>query len=185
MHVCGLSRFSHVQLFVTPLTAACQYPLSMGFPREEFCSGLPCPPPGDLPNPRIKFSSCKSPALAGEFFTTMPPGKPYILYTQIKMLNCRKLNLKKNLLLKSLCSFFHYVLFNIYNMMILITSQAQFFFFSLQFHMVPASLKIQLKILFVLSFSACLNSSSNSGSIHPVFDFSHRTLCFSSYLSLP
>ena len=128
VHVCVLSRFSHVPLFVTPLTAACQYPLSMGFSREEFCSGLPCPPPGDLPHPGIKFASLKSPALAGEFFTTMPPGNPYILYSDSNAKLQETELKKKKLLLKSLCSFIHYVLFNIYNMMILITSQAQFFF---------------------------------------------------------
>ena len=51
-----LSRFSHVQLFATPWTAAHQVPLSMGFCRQEYWSGLPCPPPGDLPNPRIKLT---------------------------------------------------------------------------------------------------------------------------------
>ena len=43
-----LSLFSHVQLFATPWTAAHQVPLSMGFSRQEYWSGLPCPPPGDL-----------------------------------------------------------------------------------------------------------------------------------------
>ena len=52
-----LSRFSCVQLFVTQWTAACQAPLSMGFSRHEDWSGLPCPPPGDLPNPGIKPAS--------------------------------------------------------------------------------------------------------------------------------
>ena len=41
-------------LFVTPWTIAHQAPLSMGFSRQEYWSGLPCPPPGDLPNPGIK-----------------------------------------------------------------------------------------------------------------------------------
>ena len=50
-----------------------QVPLSMGFPRQEYWSGLPFPSPGDLPDPGIKP---KSPALAGRFFTTEPPGKP-------------------------------------------------------------------------------------------------------------
>ena len=45
---------SCVQLFGTTWTAACQAPLSMGFHRREYCSGLPCPPPGDLPNPGIE-----------------------------------------------------------------------------------------------------------------------------------
>ena len=41
---------SHVQLFMTPWTVAHQAPLSMGFPRQEYWSGLPFPPPGDLPD---------------------------------------------------------------------------------------------------------------------------------------
>ena len=64
------SHFSHVQLFVTLWTVACQASLCMGFSRQEYCSGLPCPPPGDLPNPGIKATSLMSPALAGGFFTT-------------------------------------------------------------------------------------------------------------------
>ena len=51
----------------------CQAPLSMEFPRQEYWSGLPFSSPGDLPDPGIKLSS---PALASEFFTTEPPGKP-------------------------------------------------------------------------------------------------------------
>ena len=61
---------SHVQLFVTLWSAACQAPLSMGFPRQEYWSGLPCPPPGDLPDPGIEPASLASPALASGFFTT-------------------------------------------------------------------------------------------------------------------
>ena len=49
---------------------ACQGPLSMGFSREEYWNGLPCPPPGDLPNPGIELMSLVSSALAGGFFTT-------------------------------------------------------------------------------------------------------------------
>ena len=65
-----LSHFSCVQLFVTLWIIACQAPLSMGFQRQVYQSGLPCPPPGDLPNPGIKPVSLKSPALADGFFTT-------------------------------------------------------------------------------------------------------------------
>ena len=68
--MCVLSRFSGVQLFVTPWTIAHQIPLSMGFSRQEYWSGLPCPPPGVLPDPGIKPTSLMSPALAGGFFTT-------------------------------------------------------------------------------------------------------------------
>ena len=48
-----LNCFSHVQLFVSPWTVARQVPLSIGFSRQEYWSLLPCPPPGDLPNPGI------------------------------------------------------------------------------------------------------------------------------------
>ena len=52
---------------------AYQAPLSMGFPRQEYWSGLPFPSPGDLPDPGVEPMS---PALAGGFFTTEPPRKP-------------------------------------------------------------------------------------------------------------
>ena len=55
---------------VTLWTVACPAPLSMGLPRQEHWSGLPCPPPGDLPNPGIEPASLRSPALAGGFFNT-------------------------------------------------------------------------------------------------------------------
>ena len=67
---------SRVQLLVTPWTVARQAPLSMRVPRQEYWSGLPFPSPGDLPEPGIKPESPISPALAGVFFTTEPPGKP-------------------------------------------------------------------------------------------------------------
>ena len=62
MYVCVLS---HVQLFAIPCTTSHQAPLSMGFSRQEYQSGLPFPPPGDLPSPRIEPMSLASPALAG------------------------------------------------------------------------------------------------------------------------
>ena len=55
-------------LFVIPWTIAHQAPLSMGFSRQEYWSGLPCPPPGNLPNPGLEPSSL------GRFFTREPPG---------------------------------------------------------------------------------------------------------------
>ena len=61
----------HVLLFTTPLTAACQAPLSIGIlSRQECGSGLPCPPPGDLPNSGIEPASLMPLALAGRFFIT-------------------------------------------------------------------------------------------------------------------
>ena len=64
------SCFSHVRLFETLWIIAHQAPLSMGVSRQEYWSELPCPPPGDLPDPGIEPKSLKSPALAGRFFTT-------------------------------------------------------------------------------------------------------------------
>ena len=59
-----------VRLCATPRTAARQAPLSSGLPRQEYWSGLPGPPPGDLPDPGIEPTSLMFPALAGGFFTT-------------------------------------------------------------------------------------------------------------------
>ena len=70
---------SVVSDFATPSTVACQAPLSMGFPRQEYWSMLPFPSPGDLPDPGIEPTSLESPALAGRFFTTLLPGKPFLV----------------------------------------------------------------------------------------------------------
>ena len=70
MYVCMLSRFSHVQLFATLWTVAHQAPLSIGFSRQEYWSGLPCPSPGNLPDPGIEPVFLMSLALASGFFTT-------------------------------------------------------------------------------------------------------------------
>ena len=67
---CMLSLFSCVQLFAILWTAAHQAPLSVEFSWQEHWSGLPCLPPGDLPNPGIKFLSLMCPELAGGFFNT-------------------------------------------------------------------------------------------------------------------
>ena len=73
---CMLICFSRVQLVATPWTVAHQAPLSMGLSKQEYWSGLPCSSPGDLPDPGVEPPSPESPALAGEFFTTKPSGKP-------------------------------------------------------------------------------------------------------------
>ena len=67
---CVRCCFSLLRLFVTPWTAARQASLSMELPRQEYWSGLPCPPPGGLPDPGIEPASLMSRALTGEFFTT-------------------------------------------------------------------------------------------------------------------
>ena len=84
-----LSRFTCVQLFATPGTAAHQAPLSMEFSRQEYWSGLPCPPSGNLPDPGVKPMSFRFLALAGGLFTTLP-GKLQV-------------NLKVKVLLAQLC----------------------------------------------------------------------------------
>ena len=70
LDACMLSCFSCVRLFGSLWTVACQAPLSMGFSRQEYWSGLPCPPPGDLPHPGVEPMSSMSPACGGGFFTT-------------------------------------------------------------------------------------------------------------------
>ena len=62
---------------MTPWTVACQAPLSMGFSGQEPLSGLPFPTLGDVPDSGSEPEALASPALAGRFFTTEPPGKPY------------------------------------------------------------------------------------------------------------
>ena len=66
---------SHIWLFEA-LHVAVQAPLSMGYPRQEYWSGLPFPPLGELTDSRIKSASLASPASAGGFFIPLPPGIP-------------------------------------------------------------------------------------------------------------
>ena len=69
-----LSSANFKKIFATPWTLARQAPLFMGFSRQEYWGGLPCPPPGDLPDPGIEPAS---PARTGGFFTTEPPVSRY------------------------------------------------------------------------------------------------------------
>ena len=80
--VCAVhsQSLSHIRLFETLWTVGHQTPLSMGFSRQEYWRGLPCPPPGDLPDSGIESESPMSPALAGKYFTISALGKPYHLY---------------------------------------------------------------------------------------------------------
>ena len=70
-----LSHFSSVRLLVSPWTVALEAPLSMGFSRQEYWSGLPVSSLGDLPDPGIKLSS---PALQADSLPSEPPGKPTV-----------------------------------------------------------------------------------------------------------
>ena len=71
---CTLSSSTHVQLFATPWTVACQFPLSVRFPRQEYCSGLPLPPLGDLLDLGM---APMSPALQTNCLLTELSGKTY------------------------------------------------------------------------------------------------------------
>ena len=80
-----MKSLSRVRLFATPWTVACQAPLSMGFSRQEYWSGLPFPSPGDLPNPGIEPGS---PTLQAEALSSEPPGKPYhYLWSLLKLMS--------------------------------------------------------------------------------------------------
>ena len=83
-----LSSFCGVQLFVTLWTIARWVPLSLGFSRQGYWSGLPCPPPGDLPNPGIEPTSLTSPALAVGFFTTGATWEALYVCVNICIFNC-------------------------------------------------------------------------------------------------
>ena len=87
--LCMLSRLDPVWLFATLWTVARQAPLSMGFSRQEYWSGLPCPPPGDLPDPWIKPLSLTLTALAGGFYTTNATWEKwlYILVSPLSLWN--------------------------------------------------------------------------------------------------
>ena len=82
------SEVTHrVRLFVTPLIVAYQAPLSMGFSRQEYWSGLPFPSPGDPPNPGIESGS---PALQADTLPSEPPGKskkePAIFFEELRVI---------------------------------------------------------------------------------------------------
>ena len=76
MHACMLSCFSNVWFFATLWTVACQAPLAMAFSRQEYWNELLCPPPGYLPDPRIKPASLSFLHWQAGSLPIMPPGKP-------------------------------------------------------------------------------------------------------------
>ena len=84
MCVLNTKSLSGVRIFVNLGTIVQQAPLSMGFPRQIYWGGLPCPPPGDLPDPGIEPTSLLSPALAGKFFTTSTTWGAQYWYTFVK-----------------------------------------------------------------------------------------------------
>ena len=84
-----VKSLSHVLLFATLWTVAYQAPPSMGFSRQEYWSGLPFPPPGDLPDPGIEP---RSPALQADTLTSEPPGKPWMVNFSRKNFHVRSQN---------------------------------------------------------------------------------------------
>ena len=89
-----LSCFSHVWLFAIPQTVTRQAPLSMGLSRQEEWSGLPFPPPEDLPYPGIELVSLASPALAGGFFTSWASGESPALCGDFTILHLQRICLR-------------------------------------------------------------------------------------------
>ena len=87
-----LSHFSRVRLCASLWTVARQAPLSMGFSRQEYWSGLPFPSPGDRPNPGIEPTSLRSPVLAGRFFTASATWEALKLHGYLKFLMHLKYN---------------------------------------------------------------------------------------------
>ena len=81
---CVPSCFSHAQLFATLCTVARQVPLSVGFSRQEYWSGLPCPPPGDLPDSGVDPTSPVAPALLVDSLPVSHQGSPSSLLTPIQ-----------------------------------------------------------------------------------------------------
>ena len=86
MYVLYAQSLSRVGLFETPWTVAHQAPLSMKFSRKKYWSGLPFPPPRDLPDPEIESASPVSPTLEGRLFTLEPPN----IYMNVKNLEWPK-----------------------------------------------------------------------------------------------
>ena len=83
---CVLSHFSCAQLFAAQWTVANKAHLSMGFSRQEYWSGLPCPPPEDFPDPGIELTSLRSPALAGRL-PLAPPKSSIHLPVDVQILH--------------------------------------------------------------------------------------------------
>ena len=102
IYVCVLSHFSHVRLFVTLWTVACQAPLSMEFSRQEYWSGLPCASPGDLPNPGTELGPPASNTLKANSLSAEPPGNPHKIYKN----QCIFLNSKNNVCGKTHSTFY-------------------------------------------------------------------------------
>ena len=86
-HVCVQSCFSHAHLFEILWTVASRSTLSMGFSRQEYWSGLPCPPPGDLPDPGTEPVSLAAPALQADSSPQSHWGGPHLCPSGLRCLH--------------------------------------------------------------------------------------------------
>ena len=100
LHLALYASHGRVQFFVTPWTVAHQAPLSLGFSRQEYWSGLPCPLPGDLPDPGVKP---RSPTLQADSSTFEPPGKLHLICISVK---CNGSSLLKTMMRTALHTIF-------------------------------------------------------------------------------
>ena len=120
MHACVLSHFSYVPVFATLWTIAHQAPLSMRSSNQEYWSGLPCPPPGNPPDTRIKPMSPSAPALQVDSIPLRHQGSPHVytcmyictpicvfMYVLLKYLNMHTYLCVWVCIFRSLCSQYH------------------------------------------------------------------------------
>ena len=96
LYICMRAKLLPLCLCATLWTVARHAPLSMGFSRQDYCSGLPCPPLGDLPDPGIKPMSLMSPSLAGRFFITGATWEAHICINKIFLNHMFVLPFQKN-----------------------------------------------------------------------------------------
>ena len=114
-----LSRFSYVQFFTNPWTIAHPAPLSLGFTRPEYWSGLPCSAPGDLPDPGIEPASLLSSALASRILFTSATWEAHTLYIKVYVSIAFSTSSGKiitfNILTSSICNAFTTQSFRVYS----------------------------------------------------------------------
>ena len=99
MYECMLCHFSRLRLFETLWTVALQARPSIRFSRQEYWSGLPCPPPGDLPDPGIEPASLRSPALGADSLPLASLGKFTISQSLLKLMSIESMMPSNHLIL--------------------------------------------------------------------------------------
>ena len=151
-----LSHLSHVQLLVTLWTVSCRAPLSMGFSRQEYWSGLSCPPQRGLPSPGVESMSVVSPTLAGQFFTSSTTSEALYVYMYKWVNASRVLDPYSYLLWHWFHSFLHWENFSVSERL----PSLKYFGFSDFFFVCSFFPGIQLFMLwFILCGKGCPNKS--------------------------